>query len=133
MCFARSGKREREKNQSKFEWETGTKKTKTKNKQNRAKNSKEAAVFEVVFDDDVGDGVEDELDVGGVGGARKVRVDLLLVAPLVEALKLHLDVRRALLVRVRACSHRPNQTEKKKQFRTKKKRQHPRLLLPSFT
>ena len=120
MCFARSGKREREKNQSKFEWETGTKK-KTKNKQNRAKNSKEAAVFEVVFDDDVGDGVEDELDVGGVGGARKVRVDLLLVAPLVEALKLHLDVRRALLVRVRACSHRPNQTEKKKQFRTKKK------------
>ena len=120
MCFARSGKREREKNQSKFEWETGTKK-KTKNKQNRAKNSKEAAVFEVVFDDDVGDGVEDELDVGGVGGARKVRVDLLLVAPLVEALKLHLDVRRALLVRVRACSHRPNQTEKKKQFKTKKK------------
>lgn len=31
---------------------------------------------QVVGDDDVGDGVEDELDVGGVGGTCHVTVDL---------------------------------------------------------
>jgi len=39
--------------------------------------SKKSTVFEVVLDDDVRDGVEDELDVVGVSGAREVTVDLL--------------------------------------------------------
>ena len=43
----------------------------------------ESAVLEVVLDDDVGDGVEHELDVVGVGGTREVGVDLLLVLALV--------------------------------------------------
>ena len=64
--------------------------------------SVEATAAQVVGDDDVGDGVEDELDVGGVGGARLVTVDLLGRA-LVLRLELRLDVRRRLLVRLRAC------------------------------
>ena len=62
----------------------------------------ETAVLEVVFDDDVGDGVEHKLYVVGVGGAREVRVDLLRVTALVQRLKLHLDVARRLLVCVTA-------------------------------
>ena len=61
----------------------------------------EAAVFEVVLDDDVRDGVKDEADVVGVGGAREVGVHLLLILALVEVLELHLDVGRRVLVRVR--------------------------------
>jgi len=45
-------------------------------------------VLEVVLDDDVGDGVKDELDVVGVRSAREVRIDLLRLAALVEILKL---------------------------------------------
>ena len=60
-----------------------------------------AAIFEIVLDDDVRDGVEDELDVGRVRSAGEVRVDLLLVAAFVQALELHLDVSCAFLVRVR--------------------------------
>lgn len=48
----------------------------------------EAAVFEVVFDDDVSDGIEHELNVGGVGGTGKVSVDLFSVLLLVQILKL---------------------------------------------
>ena len=61
--------------------------------------SVEAAATQVVGDDDVGDGVEYELDVGGVGRARLVAVDLLGRA-LVLRLELRLDVRRRLLVRL---------------------------------
>ena len=39
--------------------------------------SEKSTVLEVVLDDDVRDGVEDELDVVGVGGAGEVCVDLL--------------------------------------------------------
>jgi len=34
--------------------------------------SEESAVFEVILDNDVGDGVEDELDIVGVRRAREV-------------------------------------------------------------
>lgn len=57
-------------------------------------------MLEVVLDDDVRDGVKDELDVVGVGGAREVRVDLFRLAALVEVLELFLDVRRRLVVSV---------------------------------
>jgi len=57
-------------------------------------------LLEVVLDDDVRDGVKDELDVVGVGGAREVRVDLFRLAALVEVLELFLDVRRRLVVSV---------------------------------
>ena len=62
----------------------------------------EAAAPEVVGDDDVGDGVEDELDVLRVGGARHVAVDLLR-RRLVLRLELRLDVRRGFAVLLRTC------------------------------
>ncbi len=62
----------------------------------------EAAAPKVVGDDDVRDGVEDELDVLGVGGARHVAVDLL-GRGLVLGLELRLDVSRRLAVLLRAC------------------------------
>ncbi len=64
------------------------------------------AVLEVVLDDDVRDRVEDEPDVVGVGGACEVAVHLLLVLALVQVLELELDVRRAVLVRLRAWKTR---------------------------
>ena len=60
----------------------------------------QSAVLEVVLDDDVRDGVEDEPDVVGVGGAREVRVHLLHVLALVQVLELELDVVGAVLVRL---------------------------------
>ena len=62
----------------------------------------EPAAPEVVGDDDVGDGVEDELDVLRVCGARHVAVDLLR-RRLVLRLELRLDVRRSLAVLLRTC------------------------------
>lgn len=61
---------------------------------------KKAAIFQVVLDDHIRDGIKDELDVGRVRGACEMCVNLLLVPPLVQALKLHLDVGRRFLVRV---------------------------------
>lgn len=59
----------------------------------------------VLLDDDVGDGVEYEANVVGIGRASEVGVNLLLpVLTLVQILKLHLDIRRRLLIRVRACN-----------------------------
>lgn len=57
----------------------------------------ETAAAQVVRNDHVGDGVEDELDVGGVGGARHVTVNLL-VGRFVFRLELRLNVRRRLVV-----------------------------------
>jgi len=63
----------------------------------------ETAVFQVVFDDDVGNGVEHKLDVVGICGTGEVRVDLLRLLALVEVFKLHLDVGSGLLIGVLAC------------------------------
>ena len=63
----------------------------------------QTAASEVVGDDDVGDGVEDELDVLRVGGAGHVAVDLLRRA-LVLRLELRLDVGRRLAVLLCACA-----------------------------
>ena len=62
----------------------------------------QAAVLQIVLDDDGGDGVEHKLHVLGVGGAGEVSVDLLRVLPLVQVLKLTLDVGGHLLVDVGA-------------------------------
>lgn len=65
-------------------------------------SSEETTVFQVVLDDDVGDGVKDKLHILGVCGAREVGVNLLGVLPLIQILKLTLDVGGCLLVRVGA-------------------------------
>jgi len=64
--------------------------------------SVEATAAQVVGNDDVSDGVKHKLNVGGVGGARLVTVDLFRRA-LVLRLELRLDVRGRLLVRLRTC------------------------------
>lgn len=60
----------------------------------------QAAAAQVVGDDHVGHGVEHELDVVGVGGARHVAVDLLR-GRLVLCLELGLNVRRCLAIFLR--------------------------------
>lgn len=62
----------------------------------------ETAVFEVLFDDDVGHGVEHELDVFRVCGAGHVGVDLLDVSAQVQIQELHFDVVSGVLVSVGA-------------------------------
>jgi len=54
-------------------------------------------LFQIVLDDHIGDGIEDELDVIRIRGAGEMRVDLLLVFPLVEIFKLHANVVSRLL------------------------------------
>lgn len=61
----------------------------------------EAAAAKVVGDDDVGDGVEHELNVVGVSGAGHVAVDLLR-GRLVLRFELGLDVSGRLAVLLRA-------------------------------
>lgn len=60
----------------------------------------ETTILQVFFDDDVGYGVEHELDVLGVCGAGHVGVDLLDVSAHVQVQKLHLDVVPSILVSV---------------------------------
>lgn len=62
----------------------------------------EAATAQVVGDDNVGDGVEHELYVVGVGGAGHVAVDFL-GRGFVLSLELGLDVRGRLAVLLRTC------------------------------
>ena len=58
----------------------------------------EAAISEIVLDDDVSDGVEYKLDVVGVCCYSKLSVDVLCVATPIQTLKLLLNVRTRLLV-----------------------------------
>lgn len=60
--------------------------------------SVEANLSQVELNDDIGDSVKHKLDVLGVGGAGKVSVDLFRVLPLVQVLKLTLDVRCCFLI-----------------------------------
>ena len=62
-----------------------------------------SAILEVVLNDDVGDGVENELNVAGVGGASEMRVDLFLFLALVQILELELNVGGRILERVGSC------------------------------
>lgn len=63
----------------------------------------EAAAAEVVGDDDIGDCVEHELNIVGVGGACHVAVDLL-GGRLVLRLELRLYVCSRLAVLLRSCT-----------------------------
>lgn len=65
-------------------------------------SSEETTVFQVVLDDDVGDGVKDKLHIFGICGAGEVGVNLLGVLSLVQVLKLTLDVGSCFLVCVGA-------------------------------
>lgn len=58
----------------------------------------EPTILQVVFDDDVGDSVENELHVLRVRGAGEVRVNLLSFFLLVQVLKLGADVLGGLVV-----------------------------------
>lgn len=58
----------------------------------------ETTVLQVILYDDVGHGVEDELHVLGVGGAGEVGVDFLRVFPLIQVLKLTLNIGSCLFV-----------------------------------
>ena len=73
----------------------------------------EAAASEVVGDDDVGDGVEHELDVGGVGGTGHVTVDLL-AGRLVFGLELSLDVGGRLAVLLGTCRVRDSRVRRQR-------------------
>ena len=75
-----------------------------KRKRLSSPSSEETTVFQVVLDDDVGDGVKDKLHILGVRGAGEVGVNLLGVLPLVQVLKLTLNVGSCFLVRVGAWS-----------------------------
>lgn len=65
-------------------------------------SSEESTVFQVVLDDDICDSVKNKLHILGVCGAGEVGVNLLGVLPLVQVLKLTLNVRSCFLVRVGA-------------------------------
>ena len=67
----------------------------------------ETAASQVVGDDDVSDGIEDELDVGGVCGARHVTVDLF-GRRFVLGFELCLDVSCCLAVVLRTCNTQSN-------------------------
>lgn len=70
----------------------------------------ESAAAQVVGDDDVGDGVEHELDVVCVRGAGHVAIDLFC-GRLVFRLELRLDVGRRLAVLLGTCKCRSIQIQ----------------------
>jgi hypothetical protein len=72
----------------------------------------EAAVFQVVLDDDVCDGVKHELNVIGVGGTREVSVNFLEAFFLVQVFKFHLDVGSGFFKCIRAWKSKINYSHK---------------------
>lgn len=61
-------------------------------------------VLQIVLNHHIRDRVKDELDVTGIGGTGEVRVDLFLIATLVQTFEFHLNVCSALLVGVGTCN-----------------------------
>jgi len=60
--------------------------------------SKQSAVSEVVFDDNISDSVENELHVIGIGSTRELSVNVLGFFAFVEILELVLDIRACFVV-----------------------------------
>lgn len=81
------------------------------NNKKRLSSSEESTVFQVVLDNDVSNSVKDKLHVLGICGAGEVGVNLLGVLPLVQVLKLTLDVGSCFLVRVGAWERRGGGSE----------------------
>lgn len=63
----------------------------------------ETTILEVLFDDNVGDGIEHKLDVLCVSGTSQMGVDLLDVLPQVEIKELDLDVVTSILIGIGTC------------------------------
>jgi len=57
-----------------------------------------AAVFQIVFNDNVGNGIHDKLDVARVRGTREMRVDVLCCSAAVQTFKSRSDVRTRLII-----------------------------------
>lgn len=70
----------------------------------------ETAILQVFFDDDVGYGIEHELDVLCVGSAGHVRVDFFDVPAQVQVQELHFDIVTSILIGigawVRQCNYK---------------------------
>ena len=64
--------------------------------------------FQIIFDNDVSDGIKHEFNVVGVGGAGQMSVDLFLVFSFIEILEFHPNVAARLLVRVGALKFKDN-------------------------
>lgn len=84
-------------------------------------SSEKTTVLQVVLDDDVGDGIKDELHILGVCGAGEVGVNLLGVLPLVQVLKLTLNVGGCFLIRIRAWNKQMRKSQRWKRRRRKLK------------
>ena len=65
--------------------------------------SQEAAISEIVLNDDVSDGIEYKLDIVGVCGDSELSVDVLRVTAPIQSLKLLLDVTARIFVRTPTC------------------------------
>ena len=61
---------------------------------------KKTTIFEIVFDDDISDGIENKLNIISIGGTREVSVYLFGIFPFVKILELHLYISGRLFVRV---------------------------------
>ena len=59
-----------------------------------------SAVFQIVFNDDVSNGIHDELDVARVGGAREMRVHIFCRTAAVQIFKPCSDVCTSLVIGV---------------------------------
>lgn len=73
----------------------------------------QATVLQIVLGDDIRHRVKHELNVGGVGGAGEVSIDLLLSSPFVQVLKLALNVVRRFRVVVVAWKFREANFERR--------------------
>lgn len=63
----------------------------------------ETTVLQIVLNHHIRDGIENKLNVTGIGGTCEVRVDFFLIATLVQTFEFHLDIRSTFFIRVCTC------------------------------
>ena len=66
-------------------------------------SSKKSTVFEVVLDNDVGDGIEDKSNIIGICSTGKMSINFFCIFAFVQIFKFHLDMSSCFFVRIRAC------------------------------